>query len=126
MVCGTHLNHFNSAHGSKNIRQLEIDVLLGHLKYLEHERAIVVADFNQQRQRDYLPSEWQILRKSMAYRGEPEDDRVCSSLEAGGFRCCFDFADSCRNWPTIHPPPTHWTSTAVDYSFGKGMQTVGV
>lgn len=131
VVFGTHFCHM-----SANNRKREADALLGAVDRLVGPRAatdvpvIVCGDLNQQRQRDLHPDDWTSLCKSKARRGEkPFEDGVDAALRAAGFSCCYDTVDAARNWPVgvVGPPPTHWTSTVIDYAYSRGgIECVGV
>ena len=52
------------------------------------------------------------------------DGRV---LVSNGFKCCLDDTSAQRNWPRdAPPPPTHWTSTIIDYTFYKHLKVQGM
>eukprot|EP00747_Dinoflagellata_sp_TGD_P170786 gnl/TRDRNA2_/TRDRNA2_203232_c0_seq1.p1 gnl/TRDRNA2_/TRDRNA2_203232_c0~~gnl/TRDRNA2_/TRDRNA2_203232_c0_seq1.p1 ORF type:complete len:338 (-),score=50.80 gnl/TRDRNA2_/TRDRNA2_203232_c0_seq1:190-1155(-) len=123
-IYGTHLNYRNA----EPPRSQQIDALLLHCQQFPSDTAVlVVADFNQQRKRDYAPDEWAMISECMCNRGEPEDDHVCSKLEQAGFKCCLDSTSARRNWPlSAYPPPTHWTGTIVDYAFSRCLEADGM
>ena len=88
---------------------------------------LVVGDLNQQREIDMSPAEWGLVLESKTSRGrEPGTDGVDAMLQEAGFRCCFDYPDADRNWsPELGPPPTHWSSTAIDFAYARGNRVEG-
>merc|ERR1712218_580365 len=118
VVYATHLHHKNVEH----CRFVEAQTLLADLDP-EKVATLVVADWNQPRRRDYSTEEWAAIARSARIRGEPEDDGVGALFETHGFNCSLDVSESClRNWPgNALPPPTHWSGTAIDYSFARGL-----
>eukprot|EP00535_Pseudo-nitzschia_heimii_P008625 CAMPEP_0197178256 /NCGR_PEP_ID=MMETSP1423-20130617/3599_1 /TAXON_ID=476441 /ORGANISM="Pseudo-nitzschia heimii, Strain UNC1101" /LENGTH=582 /DNA_ID=CAMNT_0042627963 /DNA_START=470 /DNA_END=2215 /DNA_ORIENTATION=+ len=136
---GTHLDAFCAGRRRSEIRKLldEADRSGGVVPVL------VAGDFNQQRCRDYTPSEWRRVGASADLRGVPRDDGVADLLEEGGFRCVLDdvragggrgevdysaAAESesstssttkvACNWDQSQPPPsTHWSGTTIDYTY---------
>lgn len=127
-VYGTHLDHL--WHES---RLAEAGALLEHIDAHARGGAVVVAaDWNQQRPGDYLAEEWTLIVANKAARHEPPVDGVDELLRRRGFRCCIDDTDGAvrqQNWPRgAPPPPTHWTSTVVDYAYctGGGVRAAAV
>lgn len=86
-IVGTHLNDFNGI-----TRNEEAKVLLEHVDVLANatERVIIAGDFNQQRQQDYQPDEWQHICKNFAKRGAPRHDGVSTLLLTAGFSSMID------------------------------------
>merc|ERR1711937_417602 len=88
---------------------------------------IVTGDFNQQRRRDYYPSEWNRIAESASRRRVPTDDGVSSTLDDNNFRCVLDAVKGSStstdeevqcNWDKASPPPsTHWSGTTIDYTY---------
>lgn len=64
---------------------------------------LIAGDFNQQRSRDYTPTEWKRVSASADLRGVPRDDGVADILERGGFRCVLDDVRSSLS-PSPSPP----------------------
>jgi len=124
-ILGTHLDDQNGS-----LRNQQISTLLNDWIHGENgengengnrnSRAILLGDFNQQRQNDYTDSEWQHISQSMERRNALEDDGVSTILHTMGFRSSWD--DTVKtNWITTKPPSTHWSGTIVDYSYGKNI-----
>lgn len=132
-VYGTHFNQYDHTPEPEwdGIRCREAETLLRH--HAEQSEAcaatLVAADWNQQRKCDYSDSEWALIAASMMEREEPEDDGVATCFEEQGFSRSLDLVRECHvdcNWnPQGLPPPTHWTSTAIDYSFVQGLMLRG-
>eukprot|EP00037_Helgoeca_nana_P017691 m.167468 g.167468 ORF g.167468 m.167468 type:complete len:400 (-) comp24102_c0_seq9:349-1548(-) len=124
-VYGTHLDHM---HG--DTRRAEIEALLADVA--RHTKSsgpgvpptvLIAGDFNEQRQVDYDPQDWADICSGKLRRGENRSKvgQVAQSLTAAGFRCCFDDADGPKNWdPRGPPPPTHWSSTVIDFAYTRG------
>jgi len=131
-VVGTHLDAFDAAG-----RRSEITTLLreaqnrnnnNNTNVTKNVPILIAGDFNQQRSRDYSPSEWKRVACSADLRGVPVDDGVSGILEKAGFRCILDdvrksesnnsnTAVAC-NWNQAQPPPsTHWSGTTIDYTY---------
>lgn len=113
---------------------------------------ILVGDLNQQRSVDYSTEEWKRIQKSMDGRGVCHDDGVADQLNQFGFHCVFDQVRAGRvqqqqlqekqhgpslppapphgvvhcNWETLEPPSTHWSGTAIDYSYSKNVVPHGI
>ncbi len=122
-IVGTHLDAFDA-----NLRRREISRLLQ--EPTSNIPVLIAGDFNQQRSKDYTPSEWRNVASSADLRGVPLDDGVSSILESSGFQCVLDTvqanhtntnANMARvqcNWNQSQPPPsTHWSGTIIDYTY---------
>mmetsp|Transcript_101189 Transcript_101189/g.151574 ORF Transcript_101189/g.151574 Transcript_101189/m.151574 type:complete len:341 (-) Transcript_101189:39-1061(-) len=128
-VIGTHLDH----HVGRQ-RRREMKVLLRYMdgrRLLDScNRAVLMGDFNQQRQEDYENSEWKQIAESMENRGVVEDDGVSTMLHKTQFGCAWDLlsssslAQNSTNWETSRPPSTHWTGSIVDYSYGRNVSAL--
>jgi len=132
-IFGTHLSH----HIDCSEPELRLNQMKAVLRYAHgilgdpeddaYCPVLIAGDFNQQRQQDYSDDVWESITASMQNRGQPEDDGVSQLLQASGFTCCFDYPSARTNWPTSqNPPPTHWTSTIVDYTYGRGVEAQAV
>jgi len=141
-VVGTHLDAFCAERRRSEIQTL-LDEAARHRQDGGSSIPVLIAgDFNQQRCKDYAPSEWKQIGASADLRGVPRDDGVADLLEKGGFLCVLDDVrsshreqdddadeDSSRsgskprhgvacNWNQAQPPPsTHWSGTTIDYTY---------
>lgn len=123
-IFGTHLDHMHA-----DVRRTEMEVLLKAVG--RSSQAILIAgDFNEQRAADYVPADWAQICSGKAKRGENRirEGDVAGLLTAERFVCCYDDLDGPRNWPTGDPPPpTHWSSTVIDFAYTRGaVRGVGV
>ena len=133
-VYGTHLCHVSASN-----RRTQASRLLDTIHKQERADArgssvsahvLVAGDLNQQRSRDLAPSDWAAVCRGKSRRGSGEfEDGVDEAFRAAAFTCCFDEPDAARNWPrdATAPPPTHWTSTAIDFAYARrGLECIGV
>lgn len=134
-ITGTHLDHMD---GRCRLREAQallsgLDVARG-VKQQNWLPELVCGDFNQQRAVDYTVAEWGEIcrgkiRRNTAFASCPESDGVHAALQSAvpPFECCYDSAESARNWPEgAPPPPTHWTSTVVDYTYSRSGSAAAV
>jgi endonuclease/exonuclease/phosphatase family metal-dependent hydrolase len=150
-VIGAHLDHLDG-----DQRYNEMQMLLKKID--KHDNSglltqddpkttpiIIMGDFNQQRQQDYTPQEWELIEKSMDRRKACHNDGVAALLEKHNFCCVFDQLPNleshhdhhhhnnniqfrrCCNWeiPSL-PPSTHWSGTTIDYSYSRNIPIHGV
>ena len=123
-VWATHLDH--SDHYSGKQRSEEAKVLINEAKKTESgiqdpEPILIIGDFNQQREKDYMEEEWSAICANKYRRASPTDDGVDKQLSQAGYSCIWDERPRRANWKVAHPPPsTHWTGTIVDYTYYKG------
>eukprot|EP00562_Extubocellulus_spinifer_P018601 CAMPEP_0178588424 /NCGR_PEP_ID=MMETSP0697-20121206/27025_1 /TAXON_ID=265572 /ORGANISM="Extubocellulus spinifer, Strain CCMP396" /LENGTH=429 /DNA_ID=CAMNT_0020224771 /DNA_START=98 /DNA_END=1387 /DNA_ORIENTATION=+ len=138
-IYGTHLDH-----SCGQQRYQEAKNLIRKIKqFMTQERrstdpVLIVGDFNQQRACDYTPDEWRIIGRNLERREAPRTDGVSDLLQSEGFRCCYDTerergrrgnnaAVVRTNWREGDPPPsTHWSSTVIDYAYGRNIDVVGI
>lgn len=121
-INGTHLDAYDDTS-----RFSEAAILLADADAEPTLPTIFSADMNQPRERDYAPEEWDWISKSRSQQNSPQSDGVSEMWEEAGFRCCFDDPKADRNWPAdCLPPPTHWTGTNIDHTYGRGLKCVGV
>lgn len=131
-VYGTHFSHYIDA-TDPDRRQRQAFAVIDRIREDTmadgHHGAcpvLVAADFNQQRLPDYPAEERHAIRLSMEQRDQPEDDGACKALNDAGLVCCYDMSAARHNWEGVYPPPTHWTSTIVDYAYGRDAEACGV
>eukprot|EP00040_Diaphanoeca_grandis_P016646 m.86188 g.86188 ORF g.86188 m.86188 type:complete len:329 (+) comp25940_c1_seq1:245-1231(+) len=126
---GAHLNHLDRPVGR---RKAESQQILEHIHNQQHVGAVVVAaDFNEQRPQHYADEERDLINASKKRRNSTTlEDLVGKTFENEGFVCSFDATGAKHNWQqpegVSRPPMTHWTGTAIDYSYGKGITCDGV
>merc|ERR1719231_171150 len=90
-IYATHLNHMDGG----GARREEANAIVVDMQELGQQAPVlVVADFNQPRQCDYSPKEWQAICRSAAERQEPENDGVAEAFEASGLKCSIDLSNS--------------------------------
>lgn len=121
-INGTHLDAYDATS-----RIAEAATLLGDADAEPALPAMFCADMNQLRERDYTPEEWGWISEGRAKLDSPPSDGVSEMWEKAGFRCCFDESNAARNWPKDNPPPpSHWTGTNIDHTYGRGIECIGV
>jgi hypothetical protein len=93
------------------------------------DETLIIGVFNDQRQQDYTPEEWEMIVDSKKRRDSPVDDGVAQLLHQHGFSCVWDkaadtmtytnntFPDTNWNASSNYPPSTHWSGTIVDYTY---------
>ena len=144
-IYGTHLTHKEYWDGH---RHQEMTALLNHVHAHTNQHhdlpVLIVGDFNQQREDDYTPEEWQRIlasKERRSARDSPVD--LFGLFEEHGFVCVWDRDDdgdvdhedddvtpadkstSDSNprkccWIKGQPPPaTHWSGTIIDYKYSS-------
>lgn len=121
-VYNTHLHHVDNF-PQEGQRAAEIEHLLRHVsarqKNTDRVATVVTGDFNEARQQDLTPAEWNVVVAAKAkLRQKPHDDRVAATMQTAGFVCTYDASPSLPNFGGRAAPAfTHWTGTTVDYAY---------
>lgn len=136
-VIGTHINFACGEQRMEEMQalvtELEKFFVLDDMRWCSKKncatKIVLVGDLNQQRENDYAPEEWELIRSGMETRGSCQDDGVAQLLSDQGFVCAWDSKaphPPKTNWETAHPPATHWSGTIVDYSYGRNVSPLNV
>jgi len=128
-IFGTHLE--DSDRGNGKYRLDEAKELLANVESTtdSNDPVLIVGDLNQQRSVDYTTEEWKVICDNKSQRSSLQSDGVSTLLTSAGFTCCYDQvnANTACNWrPGVSPPPTHWSSTVIDYAYSRKVKLVGI